>query len=459
MDDILCTMQKNDYFCTYIINIINMRILFFLLLTACVLTGKAQRMQPADADAKYATELVKVGDAAPDFTLKTPEGKKVKLSKTTQGKWVLLDFWASWCPDCRKDIPNVKRMYHDFAPKGVQFIGVSFDTNVEAWQHAITKYDLTWTQVSELQKMRESAVAQAYGVKWIPSMVLIDPEGKVALATVLADKMEKRLTEIFAPKGQQAIGNKQAVTIAGSKGNLSAVIQKPLLAAGEQCPMVILCHGFGGDKKWQVFDLIADSLCQQGIASIRFDFNGHGESEGAFVDMTVPNEIEDAVKVFHYVRQLKEVSRVAIVGHSQGGVVASMTAGELAAGDIAAVALMAPAAVLRDDAIRGNTMGKSYNPLDPPEYVSIGNLKLGRAYIKSAFRLPIYETAAKYTGPALVVHGTGDRIVPYTYGIRYHQLWQGSEYVELEAFDHGFSQNPYRAARIVSDYLVKVLKP
>jgi pimeloyl-ACP methyl ester carboxylesterase len=223
--------------------------------------------------------------------------------------------------------------------------------------------------------------------------------------------------------------------------------------------MVMLCHGFGGSKEGQMFDLIADSLCQHGIASIRFDFNGHGQSEGEFVDMTVPNEIEDAQKVFEYVRDLRYVDGVALVGHSQGGVVASMLAGQLSADDIAAVALMAPAAVLRDDAIRGNTMGATYNPLDAPEYVELyGGRKLGRNYITSAFRLPIYETAAKYTGPALIVHGTADRVVPYTYGIRYHQLWKDSEYVELDDHDHGFSQNVYRATRIVSDFLIKTLK-
>ena len=129
------------------------------------------------------------------------------------------------------------------------------------------------------------------------------------------------------------------------------------------------------------------------------------------------------------------------------------------ANDISAVVLMAPAAVLRDDAIRGSTMGKQYNPLDPPEFVELwGNIKLGRNYIKTAFTLPIYETAARYHGPACIIHGTGDRVVPYTYGIRYHQQWLGSEYHELETYDHGFSQNIYMACELASDFLIKVLK-
>ena len=424
----------------------------------CGLSLQAQGFDQHDADEKYATELVKVGETAPDFKLKTPDGKALKLSKLQKGRWTVIDFWASWCPDCRKDIPSVKRMYEDFAQKGVQFVGVSFDTDNEVWKNAIAQYDLKFPQVSELKKMRESQVAQAYGVKWIPSMVLVNPEGKVVLSTVIADKMERTLTETFAPKERLVIGTVENLTIDGSKGKLAAVIQKPHLAQGQQCPMVMLCHGFGGTKEGQLFDLIADSLAMHGISSIRFDFNGHGESEGDFVEMTVPNEIEDAKKVYEYVRDLRYVDKVAILGHSQGGVVASMTAGELP-DDFAAVVLMAPAAVLRDDAIRGSTFGKMYDPLYPPEYVELwGGKRLGREYIKTAFSLPIYETAARYQGEALIVHGTGDRVVPYTYGERYHSIWPKSEYVQLDGFDHGFSQNIYRTDRIVSDWLIGKLK-
>ena len=212
-----------------------------------------------------------------------------------------------------------------------------------------------------------------------------------------------------------------------------------------------------------MFELIADTLQAHGIASIRFDFNGHGDSEGAFQDMTVPNEIEDAKKVVEYARSLKFVSDLAIVGHSQGGVVASMTAGQLSEqlGQPAfkAVALMAPAAVLRDDAIRGNTMGKMYDPFDPGEYVELfGGLKLGGNYIRTAFSLPMYETAAKYQGPALIIHGTADRVVPYTYGERFHEIWPKSELVIQDYFDHGFSQNIYRSTDIVADFLIRQLK-
>ena len=407
-----------------------------------------------DFDSKYATELVKAGTHAPDFKMKTIDGKTFKLSQL-KGKTVVLDFWASWCPDCRKDAPEVVRMYKEYAPQGIEFVGVSMDTDMEAWRKACEQFGITYTQVSELKKFKETDIAKAYGVKWIPSMVVVDKEGKVALSTVLTYKVDKYLKEL-RPTGFKPI--RERVTIDGDHGKLQAVIQKPDLKPGQQCPMVVFCHGFGGTKEGPLFELITDSLQKHGIASIRFDFNGHGESEGKFEEMTVPNEINDAKKVIEYVRDLRYVSKIALVGHSQGGVVASMTAGELGS-DISAVVLMAPAAVLRDDAIRGSTFGKQYNPLDPPEYVELwGPQRLGRNYIKTAFSLPIYETAANYHGPALIIHGNGDRIVPYTYGLRFHQQWKGSEYVLQEYFDHGFSQNIYRTTDIVSDFLLRTLK-
>ena len=410
-----------------------------------------------DPDRRYATDLLKTGTEVPDFQMKTLDGKKFKLSKL-RGHYVVLDFWASWCPDCRKDIPNLLRMYNRFHGKGVEFVGVSFDDNATAWQEAVRKYNIPYTQVSELKKWKETAVSPLYGVKWIPSLYLIDPEGKVVLSTVVSDKVEAKLYELTVTPSSP-IGTKENIWIDGSKGRLRAVIQKPNLSQGQQCPMVMFCHGFGGSKEGPLFEITADSLCAHGIASIRFDFNGHGETEGDFQQMTVPNEIEDAKKVYEYVRDLRYVSDIAIVGHSQGGVVAAMTAGDLGDEAFKAVVLLAPAAVLRDDAIRGNTMGKTYNPLDPPEFVELwGGKRLGRDYIKSAFYLPIYETAAKYHGPALIIHGTADHVVPYTYGERFHQQWPNSEWELLDGLDHGFAPNVYRADQLTSDFLVKELK-
>ena len=250
----------------------------------------------------------------------------------------------------------------------------------------------------------------------------------------------------------------QTVTIDGDHGKLQGVILKPELTEGECCPMVLLCHGFMGNKEGALEKQIAALLQAQGIASIRFDFNGHGQSEGRFQDMTVPNEIVDAKKVIEYVSSLPYVESVAITGHSQGGVVAAMTAGDLGHEKIKAVVLLAPAAVLRDDAIRGSTMGATYDPFNPGEGVELfRGLILGAEYIRTAFSLPIYETAAKYQGPALIIHGTGDRVVPYTYGERFHQTWPASELVIIDRADHGFSKQIEQVASKTAEFLSKAL--
>ena len=403
-----------------------------------------------DIDKTYATSLPQAGTDAPMFKMTTLSGKTFKLS-SLKGKVVVLDFWASWCPDCRHDMPDMKRIYERFKDQAA-FVGVSFDTDKAAWEKAVNKYGIGYTQVSELKKMRQAAISKTYGVNWIPSYVVIGPDGKVLLATVLTWKLERKLMELFpTPKAESTT---TAVTIEGSKGKLAALIVKPTAKEGQKMDLTIIMHGFTGNKNALFLQDISQELTKAGIASVRFDFNGHGQSEGLFEDMTVPNEIADAKAVFHYVRALPWVRNIYLVGHSQGGVVASMVAGELGTDSIQDVVLLAPAAVLRDDAIRGNTMGMSFDPLDPPAKVKMSNgLYLGGNYIRTAFSLPIYETAANYQGPAMMIHGNADHIVPYTYSERYHDIWPKSKLCILEHFDHGFTQNEQRVAEMVAEYL------
>ena len=158
--------------------------------------ANAQSGVVEDLDAKYATNLLKPGTYAPDINLQTIDGKQFSL-KSLRGKYVVLDFWASWCPDCRKDSPYIMSLYEKFAPKGVEFVGVSFDTKAEAWKNGVEKLGIKYTQVSDMKHMRESAVAQTYCVKWIPTVYVVDPEGKVVLGTVMSDKVGAYLTSVY----------------------------------------------------------------------------------------------------------------------------------------------------------------------------------------------------------------------------------------------------------------------
>lgn len=251
----------------------------------------------------------------------------------------------------------------------------------------------------------------------------------------------------------------QTFSIDGDHGKLSAVLQMP--DAQKNYPLVIICHGFMGNKESLLLTDLANELEARGIASIRFDFNGHGASDGDFQDMTVPNEISDAKKVFNYARSLPNVTSISIAGHSQGGVVASMVAGELGAKKIKAVVLMAPAAVLRDDSLRGNLFGKNFDALNPPAFVELNLEKIwrvGHDYVVTAQTLPIYETAEKFTGPALMIHGTGDVIVPYTYSLSYKKIYTRGELKLIDRADHVFSGEENLVAKLAADFFARRLK-
>lgn len=253
---------------------------------------------------------------------------------------------------------------------------------------------------------------------------------------------------------------KEVLSLEGSEGKLYAELQKPATDA-EKLPLVIICHGFTANCNRPLLTDIADDLQAEGIASLRFDFNGHGKSEGEFQNMTVLNEIEDLEDVIRWAQTQPWVESISLLGHSQGGVVVSMTAGELGDSVISNVVLMAPAAVLRDDAIRGNTQGAIYDPWNfKGDYVELPGrgLKLGRNYIESALNLPIYETAWRYTGPVLVIQGTHDRVVPYTYAERYQQGYRHCTLCLIPDEDHGFSLNTSEAALYAADWLTKQIR-
>jgi peroxiredoxin len=136
-----------------------------------------------------------VGEVAPDFTLNSPEGKPVALS-SLRGKFVLIDFWASWCGPCRMENPNVVRMYDKFKDKGFDIFGVSLDDNEKAWKTAIERDKLKWLHGSELKKWN-SGVAQAYGVNAIPATFLLDKDGKIIAKNLRGPALETKLTELL----------------------------------------------------------------------------------------------------------------------------------------------------------------------------------------------------------------------------------------------------------------------
>jgi peroxiredoxin len=142
-----------------------------------------------------AMSKVAVGTMAPDFTQNDAKGNPITLS-SLRGKYILIDFWASWCGPCRQENPNIVNAYNKFKDKGFDILGVSLDQDKAAWEKAIVDDKLAWLQVSDL-KYWENQAAQTYGIRSIPASFLLDKEGKIIARDLRGPALEAKLAELM----------------------------------------------------------------------------------------------------------------------------------------------------------------------------------------------------------------------------------------------------------------------
>ena len=271
----------------------------------------------------------------------------------------------------------------------------------------------------------------------------------------------KRLYLILVFLTFSLLGFSKEYKVYGPQGGLAMEVTLPdgFNEDTDKCPMVILMHGIFSSKNFTPMPTIARSLAKEGIASIRFNFGGHWSSEGKMQLMTIENEIADAIAIWHYASSLPYVTRIGMLGHSQGGVVASMTAGRIATmptttKPLYALALIAPATVLKNACQNGKLFDARFDPVNPPEYVKcFGLMKLGREYLLTTQQLDIYGTASAYHGPVLILHGENDRLVP---------LWCSQQYLTthpataqltiVEGENHRISRKTKKVATLITQF-------
>lgn len=169
------------------------------------LDSLATRLSKDVPDSKYVKDFAQgvesmratvAGQIAPEISLPNPEGEIKKLSDL-RGSIVMVDFWAAWCGPCRRENPNVVKLYNKYKDQGFEIYGVSLDRNKEDWVKAIEKDGLTWTQVSDL-KYFNSEAAKTYSINAIPATVLLDKEGRIIARNLRGEELEKKLAELFS---------------------------------------------------------------------------------------------------------------------------------------------------------------------------------------------------------------------------------------------------------------------
>jgi len=252
----------------------------------------------------------------------------------------------------------------------------------------------------------------------------------------------------------------ETVTLDGDHGKIIGQVDRPAIDAAK-APVMIFYHGLTGFRTEQHINAICDSVYNAGVAVVRFDFNGHGESEGLFSAMTLDNEVNEAKIIYEYVASLPwvDTENICIAGHSQGGLVTGVTAGDLGASKVRCAVLLAPAACIHTMASSGHMFGYEATIDDMPDSIVFWKgLYLGKPYMISARDMDVYGRTSNYEGPMSVIQGTNDGAELARDAARYPEFVKNCEFHPLEGLTHCFPEDYATPAILTRDFILEHLK-
>ena len=192
-------------FCLYLCNRINYlkiqdmkrKLLLCVMALSWMLACPAIAANGAHGEDDEDPMEVFVGKQFIDLQLKDFNGQSHRLSEYIgKGKWVLIDFWASWCGPCREELPELVKVYKAFHADGFDVLGISLDDDTQAWQKAVKKMNLSWNHLSDLSGWDSKAV-EVYKVPGIPTNLLVNPKGKIVASNLTMDELADKLNEVL----------------------------------------------------------------------------------------------------------------------------------------------------------------------------------------------------------------------------------------------------------------------
>lgn len=296
------------------------------------------------------------------------------------------------------------------------------------------------------------------GCHWQSDVVASRPVAGIGYAHLQTCTEYRRQMDRAQAEFNRLARNKVNVCIQGAVGRLKGVVERP--AAQGILPVAIIYHGLTGYKEEAHLNAVNDSLIRAGVATVRFDFNGHGESDGEFVDMTLQNELQDALAIYEWTASQDWVDKrnIFVVGHSQGGLEAGLVAGTLGADKICGAVLLAPAACICTQAAAGVMLDARFDKDNVPEYLDWGSRHLGKEYLLGAMNLDVYGITARFTGPVLIVQGTKDLPILERDAKGYMPYLRNGKFISLEGFTHCFGEGLGIPATLSRDFILQQLR-